>query len=142
MLLRNSCIYWLKRLAGSVGNRSNRLSLKSKKLLLLCLVLVGGLYCFYHVISIFDNNEEYTSYSVTPISIPQFIRNNGDEAINEQPLISKKEFERIHRFHLYMDSLAKDSSGRARYDSIVRNHPGLLDSIIIIENIFQSQLKK
>ena len=41
-----------------------------------------------------------------------------------------------------MDSLTRSENGTIIYDSIVKARPGLMDSVLFIENIYQSQLKK
>lgn len=138
----NIQIHWQKRIAAWMESKSNGLSLTGKKIVLICMLLTGGAYCFYLVISVFDHNKKPASYSVSRISIPEYTGQNGDNKISKHSAISKKEFERIHRFHLYLDSLAQSPSSRKLYDSIIRGRPGLLNSIIIIENIYQSQTKK
>lgn len=65
-----------------------------------------------------------------------------DEKIRATSIVAKEEYEKIQRFRQYMDSLERSPSGKKLYNSILINRPGLLDSIILIENIYQSQIKK
>jgi len=57
-------------------------------------------------------------------------------------IVSKKDYQGIIRFRGYMDSLTRSPAGKAAYDSIILSRPGLLDSIRILEKIYQSQTKK
>lgn len=65
----------------------------------------------------------------------------NEVTIRKNTSISKSHYERIHRFRIYMDSLAGSSEGKRVYDSIVNKHSGLLDSIAIIENYYQFNFK-
>jgi hypothetical protein len=53
--------------------------------------------------------------------------------------ISKEEFQRIENFKSYLDSLAKTNAGKRIFDSIIANRPGLIDSLSIVENLYQTQ---
>jgi hypothetical protein len=57
-------------------------------------------------------------------------------------IVSKADYQGIIRFRGYMDSLTRSPAGKAAYDSIIFSRPGLLDSIRILEKIYQSQTKK
>lgn len=65
----------------------------------------------------------------------------NDVIIRKSNPISKTEYERLHRFRICMDSLIASPAGKKVHDSIVNIHPGLLDSITIIENYYQFNLK-
>lgn len=55
--------------------------------------------------------------------------------------ISEKEYQKLGRFRTYMDSLSASATGKATYDSIIRLHPGLLDSLRAVEQYYKSQFK-
>lgn len=55
--------------------------------------------------------------------------------------ISGKEFKRVGRFRIYLDSLARSPTGKRAYDSIDRCRPGLVDSLVFIENYYKSNFK-
>ncbi len=61
---------------------------------------------------------------------------------NEAVTISEGENEKMQNFRNHMDSLAKTPSGKKMYDAILIDRPGLMDSVILIENIYQSQINK
>lgn len=79
--------------------------------------------------------------SVTPIVTPIKMLEIGHAIHNENSLISKNEFEKIIRFRIYRDSLARSPTGKKLLDSILNNRPGLADSLTIVENYYQSNFK-
>ncbi len=58
----------------------------------------------------------------------------------EPEAISNAEFLKIHRVHTWLDSLVIGSKNH--FDSIMKNRPGLLDSIIKVERIYYEQQNK
>ncbi len=121
-----------KQWAARMGSWYNRLSLKRKKMTLLCFVLLAGGYSIFLIVSAFKGKQSLT-HSLTHISIPRHVNINKKND-RQEPAVLNKEYQRIHRFRLYMDSLHEDPMGRLLYDSIVRSHPGLMDSVYMIEN--------
>lgn len=65
----------------------------------------------------------------------------GDELNKPPAIITKEEFKKIEHFKKYTDSLAGSPAGKEIYDSILISRPGLIDSIILLENIYHSQIK-
>lgn len=61
--------------------------------------------------------------------------------IQKSSSVSKTELEKIIRFRIYMDSLSRSPTGKRVLDSIIHKHLGLLDSLAIIENYYQSYFK-
>jgi hypothetical protein len=74
------------------------------------------------------------------ISVPKYY-NNKDESVHPDVIVTKREHEEMQEFQRYMDSLHKSNTGKAIYDSIMMNRPGLLDSVNMLEEIYQSQLQ-
>lgn len=74
------------------------------------------------------------------ISVPKYY-NNTDESARPDVIVTKREHEEMQAFQRYMDSLHKNNTGKAMYDSIMMNRPGLLDSVNMLEEIYQSQLQ-
>lgn len=66
----------------------------------------------------------------------------GDELNKPLAIITKEEYKKIEHFKNYMDSLAGSASGKKVYNCILTGRPGLIDSIILLENIYQSKIKK
>ena len=133
--IRERYARWQRQWAAGMGSWYNRLSSTRKKMTLLCFVLLTGGYSIFMVVSAFKGKYPLTK-TFTHISIPRHVNITEKKGHEEHP-VHNGEYQRIHRFRLYMDSLHKDPSGRLLYDSIIRSHPGLMDSVFMIENRFQ-----
>lgn len=130
-----------QRWAAFMARHTERLSVKWKVIVLFFFCLCfGGLSILFIARSLVNNNA--VSFHVTQVKTPQHIGKAGDEKTKAISIVTKEEFEKIKRFRKYMDSLVRSPSGKKSYDSILINRPGLMDSIILIENIYQSQTKK
>lgn len=132
--IQDRYVQWKKQWAAWIGNKYNRLPLKCKIIILVCFVVLTGGYSIFLVVSAFTDKQSL-SHSVTHISIPRHIKTKvagptGNYAIHS------KEYQKIHRFQMYMDSLYKDPSGRLLYNSIIRSRPGLMDSVYMVEKEF------
>ncbi len=120
---------------------TERLSVTWKLIVLFFFCLCsGGLSILFIARSLVNNQA--TSFHVTQGKIPQHIGKSGDEKTKAITIVTKEEYDKIQHFRKYMDSLARSPSGKKLYDNIVIDRPGLMDSIILIENIYQSQNKK
>jgi hypothetical protein len=136
----NNCIRCQSRWAVWMQRKTEKLSERGKVMMLLIFVLLTGSYSIYLIGKSFENQT--TLLSITPIKSPKHFSQSGDEALRTNSIISKMEYEKINQFKQYMDSLSHSSTGKVLYDSIVAYRPGLMDSIQIIENMYQSQIKK
>lgn len=137
----NTCIVWQSRWAEWMQRKTEKLSGKGMFMVLLVFVLLAGGYSIYLIGRSFSENLT-PSFSIIFIKRPAHIQETGDEARHRNPAISKSEYERIHWFKQYMDSLTQSIAGKVLYDSIIALRPGLMDSIQLIENMYQSQIKK
>lgn len=76
------------------------------------------------------------------MAFPQrIVRPKVDTAKKANTVLSESLFWKINRFKKYLDSLKKTEAGKARYDSIVKTSGGLLDSMQLLEQFYQQQLK-
>ena len=73
--------------------------------------------------------------------MPAYTNQSGNERLKNDNIISKEEYEDIQAFKLYMDSLQSSSKGKVLYDSIMQARPQLMDSIHLVENMYQLQSK-
>ncbi len=94
------------------------------------------LFVFNHITA--GRKKKPTLVQVQNINYPKYFEESGEGSLSES-IISKDQYARIHSFKNYMDSLASDAVGKAIYDSIVANRPGLLDSIKLLEEVYHSQ---
>lgn len=114
--------------------RTARLTKKGWITALACLVLVMGSYSTYLIVSAFTGAPA-ASIKVGSIRKPAHTGHTGEA--NAQGFISETEFKNIEKFQQYMDSLARDPTGRRLYDSITGARPGLMDSINLVEKYYQ-----
>lgn len=134
----HKCIKAQEQCAAFMQRQTERLSGKVKKFLLVLFFLLGSGYSLYLISeSLISHGVE--SFSITPIKIPKHADKAGDKNTPASITISKAEYEKIHRFKLYMDSLAKNSSGKRLYDSLLLRRPGLMDSIMIIQEMYNAK---
>lgn len=137
----NACLRLQNGWAQWMGRRTQRLSRKTLFLLLLAFIVLAGGYSIYLIGKSFSGNQA-NSISITSIKKPEHVVQTGESASRPDMIESKTDYQRIIRFRAYMDSLARSPAGKAAYDGIILNRPGLLDSIRLIEEIYQSQTKK
>lgn len=127
---------WAKRMGAITSNLS-----KGKLICLLGLfVFLTGGFCIHIFLKSFSNVTPNIIKIVSlskPVDV--FEKSFG---IRTKPLpISIEEFKRIIGFRVYLDSLKRSPSGNQIYDSIDRCRPGLMDSLVFIENYYKSNLK-
>lgn len=137
----NTCLRMQNVWALWMGRRTERLSRRTLLLLLLTFIVLACGYSIYLIGQSFSGNQTST-FSVTPIRKPGHVLQAGDATSQPDMIVSKTDYQGIIRFRGYMDSLARSPDGKAAYDSIILNRPGLLDSIRYIEEAYQSQTKK
>ena len=121
--------------------KTEHLSQRMLFVLLLGFISFAGGYNAYLIKKNFSGHQT-NAFAISPIKLPGQILQTGEVAIQADKQISRTEYLRIIRFRDFMDSLARSPSGKARYNSIVSNRPGLPDSIRIIEKLYHSQFKK
>lgn len=97
--------------------------------LILFILLAGGYNLYLASEGLFTKGKSIL-LSVYAIHKPWFL-SHATEAESEN--IQAAEYERIHGFKLYMDSLSASPSGKRIYDSILVSRPGLMDSVLFIE---------
>ena len=117
------------RWADFMQRKTERLSVKGKKLfLILFCILTSTISCCIIITSFTTHSKQ--NYSVTAIHTPQHI--TGEQ--KERPSISNSVYSNIERFKNYMDTCDRHIK-----DSILRFRPGLMDSVLAIEQIYKHQ---
>ncbi len=137
----NACLRLQTNWALWMSQKTEHLSRKTLRLLLLAFIFIAGGYSIFLVAQSFSGNQA-NAISITPIKKPGHVLQAGDAASQPDMVVSKTDYQGIIRFRGYMDSLTRSPAGKATYDSIILSRPGLLDSIRFIEEIYQSQTKK
>lgn len=114
--------------------QTEKLSAKGKLFMLVffCAITTTGSIALIYRSTTGNNRMNYQVGNIELPSLPKQEKNG---------LPDKGTMERIMQFRNYMDSLAKDQHGIKTYDSILLAHPGLMDSISKIEELYRQQLK-
>ena len=136
--IAHKCMKAQERCATYMQRQTERLSFKTKKLLLLIFFLLSSGCSLYLIVESLISHQN-KSFSITLIKVPEHIDKTGNENTKAPVIVSEAEYERIHRFQLHMDSLAKNLSGKRLYDSILLSRPHLMDSIMIIQEMYKSK---
>jgi hypothetical protein len=135
------CIQGQAKWANYMQRKTNGLSLQARKysLLLFCILSVG---CSLYLIAESFTGSSNKNLIVAPIHVPLHSTKTGEENSHSFLLITKKEFEKIEKFRRYVDSLGGSASGIKIRDSLLSLRPGLMDSIRVIEKLYQLQTSK
>ena len=125
--------------AGYMAACTAGLSKKRLKIWLTIFCISFGGMSFFVFLGVFGNkNGAGENLKPTPLTYPRHYNQSQTQML---PTISHRDMEKIAQFKKYMDSLAISPSGRKVYDSILVVRPHLLDSVRLLETIYQSQLK-
>ncbi|WP_447642613.1 MULTISPECIES: hypothetical protein [Chitinophagaceae] len=124
------------KLAEWMGRKAARLSLPTQKFLLVLVCAVGTCY-FLHVTTVgFKKGTMVTDPGFGKVKTPAHVLVPEESFPRTAAQVMTEEFRRFRSFHLYMDSLARTASGRTLRDSINKARPGLLDTVIELENYY------
>jgi len=99
-------------------------------LILFCGVFVSGT-----MVAVYQSFQKSISapYAVSRIQPVRLLKREV------HPLISEKEFTRIHRFKVMLDSL--QTMDRTKFDSLLTLRPHMIDTINLLENLYYEQRK-
>ncbi|WP_423147051.1 hypothetical protein [Rubrolithibacter danxiaensis] len=136
-----SCIHFQAKLAARMQRRSDQFSLKIKTVTLLLFCLLASSFSIYLIANNLLSNQADNVLKVTPINYPRYTKLSRAQNTAASIVINQAEYQKIHEFRRYIDSLANTASGKRFLDSILKQRPGLMDSIEFLENIYQSQNK-
>lgn len=103
--------------------------------LALFIFAAGGYNCYLIIDSFFSKGR--VIFSIYPIHRLLFFQETGEAVVDPDFQLPPGEYERIHEFRLYMDSLATSLSGKKVHDSILLYRPGLMDSVLFIEKYYK-----
>ena len=131
-VLQHKCAKWLE-------NRTAHLSAKSWIVILFCFIVftVGG--NVYLIVDGLNGNAKKIERSLISRPINAVAFDTKNTILNAS--LSKTQIERMARFQMYMDSLGRSPTGKQVQDSMLRLRPGLLDSLVVVEDYYRSQFK-
>jgi len=104
-------------------------------MILYCLLFGGA--SLFAFLDVFRQNAP-TLIKPATLTVPKYYKQPG---VVLTPLLTPQDREYINRFKTHLDSLNSSLGGRAVYDSLLRERPGLLDSLRRIEDFFYSPSK-
>ena len=113
------------------------LSLRTWKVLLLMFVLFSSGFCISIVVRALGGKVQ----SQMVISKIKTLDNVADKSDLPASKLSVVEIEKLKAFRIYIEGLKNSPQGKVTYDSILTAHPGILDSLAVIEknNYYQSK---
>jgi len=129
----NRCLGLQFKASTFLQKKFEMLTTKAKRLIVVAFCVLSFCSCIYLIVKSFRPHH-YTALAIVPIRV---LTPNVHDGI--QPYISKQEVEKIQKFKSYLDSLSNSKSGKRILDSINANRPGLIDSLSIVENLYQLQ---
>lgn len=115
-----------------------RLAARSKRLTVIAFCIVGFSLSIYLIIRSFSK-QAYKPISITAIRLPKQAVANRQQPHHHVNEITREEFKKIRTFRLYLDNLDHSQQGKRIRDSIILYRPGLIDSLTIVESMYQLQ---
>ena len=132
--------HWQKakrKFADHLQQRSELLSIKSKKLILLLFIIAFTSISILIIVNATVNKKN--SIGIKQISKPSSAKSNEDITTSIDSVIKEKDYKRIELYKSYLLQLRNDSINRNKFDSIMLLRPHLLDSISLFEKMYLSQ---
>lgn len=134
----SACIRIQQKWADFMQRHTERFSRNGKLIILSFFCLSAGGLSLY-LIGSSVSSRKASSITVIHLKKPSYAGKSGDENTKALVLVSKTEYEKVQRFRHYMDSLTRSPSGKILYDSILIHRPGLMDSVMIIEELYKAK---
>lgn len=126
-----------KRCAGWLDRKVNPLPVARKRWLLFVFCGVCALYSASVLLSPFLTVSNSAVIQKEPVVVPRLL--HDEKRSRDNALIPAEQYQRIHAFKLYLDSLAKDPGAKKIYYRIITGHPGIRDSLQKVEDYYQLQ---
>ena len=104
-------------------------------LLMVCTVF-GGLSCYYAAMPFIERVTAIEGLKPQSIILPKKVQK--DHSI---VTITTKEFKQVQAFKQQLSNLQKTPVGKKQVDSLMKQCPGLMDSLQWVEQIYYSQQK-
>lgn len=119
--------------AESMHQLTRNWTVTQKKIALVCFCTLLGAHSGIALYQAFNPRpKKQTVIPVTRIRQPLI-----QESRIRAPSSGDPAYRRVRQIHAWLDSLQTTTEGRKRYDSLMKKRPGLMDTIITIENFYQ-----
>lgn len=116
-----------KSIAAYLNEQVNRLSVSHKRLCLILFGLLMGLICIAQIIQSVEEDGKETTLSIDQITLPKDMHQNDAR---------KQKLQELLRIKQLLDSLKETTV----YDSLMMARPGLVDSVDLLIQQYQSNL--
>lgn len=114
---------------------------KRLKIWLIVFCITCGGYSIYLLVNaIISPASTQHSIKIDPVKVPKHFDNTGGELLTPDNSVDEQTFKNIQVFKGYMDSLKR--AGSKEYDSILTARPFLMDTVLMLEQIYYSQKQK
>jgi hypothetical protein len=110
-----------RRLAAYLNAQTAKLSTRMRKFILLAFGILTSVICVGLIVQAYNG----TSVKLKGFSKPVITQ----PALPMDPLFSEEDYRMLAAFQKMMDSLKRSPYGREIYDQILKERPGLLDSV-------------
>lgn len=126
------------KISESLNKVFTNMSMKKLKRLLIVFCLGCGGYSIYLIVNaIFTSDKNQLSIKVDQLEVPKHFDRTGDEIITLENFVNEETYHQLMGFKQYMDSLKLNKN--KLYDSILIARPGLMDSVLMLEQMYNSQ---
>ena len=115
------------------------LSARHLKLVVLFFCTCWFAVSIYFIETAFVIDNPYTTVHISHLKTPFLVNGRLREKLNSSIIITDEEYKEMQQFRKYMDSLQQCS--KQNYDSILSGRPGLMDSVTLLEQIYNQQKK-
>ena len=121
---------------------TKNIPVKRLKIFLIAFCLFGGGFSLYLIAeSIFKEDKQQPQIKIDKVNVPKYYHQRGSDELQTEQYMDEETFRGIESFERYMDSLKQTESGQKLHDSILIIRPGLIDSIRMLKEIYNSQIK-
>jgi hypothetical protein len=107
-------------------------------LLVMVFVVFGGL-SVASLVSVFTRSGDSSGLRPAPVRVPGYYGKTGDASAKNIAIVSPSLYVKMRAFRLYMDSLKRTATGKLEYEKIMKARPGLMDSVLFLEELYHSQ---
>jgi len=128
--------------ANYMNKKTRNIPIPTMKIMVISFCIVFGTYSIYLATdSILKKNEKVKTIRIDRLNVPKYIDRSTGKSSGIENQVTKSLYEKLQAFRYYMDSLQSSVSGRHIYDSILLKRPHLMDSVILLEQLYQTNKK-
>ena len=125
------------RVSDVVNNRMKNVSTSRLKVLLALFSFCAGGYSIYLAAEAIRSPQSIQTLKIESVRVPRHVNDNTDELLPPNQYVDEQTYRQIRGFRHFMDSMKVNQP--AIYDSIINARPGLMDSAIVLEELYRRQ---